>query len=166
MTKEHCHSKQTKWRPRRFVYHEISLSLSTKHQPGQVFPMAKKKCWRSLHGYLSTACLGYVKEKSFMIWKGASEGLIWLSLALEKSVNQQISHHPSDAYILSPAWKAEEIRYPSPMKIQAPNEHTDKIFLLELPLLFKEGEVGTLGKGAVNDASSPWFPLLIYFMLH
>lgn len=153
MTKEHCLSKQTKWRTRHFVFHEINLLLPTKHQPGQAFPMAKKSA--GVHFMDTSVWLGYGREKPFVLWKGASEVLI--SSGLDKSANQQISHRPSDAYILSPAWKVEEIRYPSPVKIQAPKWTHWQNITARAPSPFQRRR-----SRDIRDGSCQWrvFPLI------
>lgn len=165
--KELCHSKQTKWRPRHFLYHEMNSSLPAKHQPGQVFPMAKKvlafTSWIPQHSlpWIHQRRVFHVLKRSF--WSPD------LALFSVRQVNQWTEQLPPKWCLhTKPCLKSRRNQTPTlpSIKMQAPNEHTDKIFLLELLLLFKEGEVGTLGKGAVSDVSSPWFPLLIYFMLH
>lgn len=152
MTKEDCHSKQLKWRPRHFIYHEIKFVIAHQASARTNFSHGKKSA--GVHFMDTSVCLGYVRGKPFTLWKGASEVLI--SSALDKSVNQQINCHPSDAYILSPAWKAEEIRYPSPMKIQVPKQTHWQNIVARVPSPFQRRSRD------IREGSCQWcvFPLI------
>lgn len=152
MTKEHCHSKQLNWRPRHFVYHEIKLVIAHQASARTSFSHGKKS--GGVHFMDASVCLGYVRGKTSMLWKGGSEVLI--PSMLDKSVNQQISHHASDAYILSPAWKAE-IRYPSSVKIQAPKWTHWQNIVARVPSPFQRRR-----SRDIREGSCQWciFPLI------
>lgn len=153
MTKEHCLSKKNKEKTKTFRLPWDKLVTAHQASVRTSFSHGKKSA--GVHFMDTSVCLGYGREKPFVLWKGASEVLI--SSGLDKSANQQISHHPSDAYILSPAWKAEEIRYPSPVKIQAPKWTHWQNILARAPSPFQRRR-----SRDIRDGSCQWcvFPLI------